>query len=205
MSKLRLIAGLGNPGAKYDKTRHNAGFMLVDALSDSLGIPFDHSEKNGVWGKGKIRGKPIILFKPQLYMNRSGQSLFPFLSSQKIHPSEMLVIYDDMDLELGSLRIRKKGSSGGHNGIASIIETVGTAEFCRLKIGIGRPNRREKVIDYVLSSFSENEWLVWEDTLKTACDAVILSVVENVLAAMNKFNSTSKNQEEAKRINAGTS
>lgn len=199
-NRFRLIVGLGNPGAEYKGTRHNAGFMLVNSLSRTLNISLT-SSGNSVWGEGSLKGSSVILLKPQLYMNRSGNPLKTFISNygRNIDTSEIMVAYDDMDLDLGCVRIRKKGGSGGHNGIGSIIEALGTEKFIRLRLGIGRHTGNGA--DYVLGRFNEREQETWENTVKMAHDAAFLSITESISIVMNRFNSTSKNciQEEARK------
>jgi len=189
VSKPSLIVGLGNPGTKYDRTRHNAGFMLIDFLSAFLNIPIKHGEKTVVWGDGDYMGNPVILLKPQLYMNKSGYAIKPFIAAHHLDVSGMMVIYDDMDLDLGRIRIRKKGRSGGHNGISSIINALGTSEFMRLKMGIGRCPEGCDTADYVLSGFSKSESRLWEDVIDMSCSAVVESITEDISTVMNKFNS----------------
>ncbi|ADY73639.1 Peptidyl-tRNA hydrolase [Desulfurobacterium thermolithotrophum DSM 11699] len=155
---IRLIVGLGNPGKKYEKTRHNVGWMVLDRLAEVLGTDFSKEKF-----KGKIAelrnddGKKIFLLKPITYMNLSGESVGELAKFYKIKPEETLVIYDDLDLPLGKLRLRLKGSSGGHKGVASIEQCFGSQNFSRLRIGIGRPQTKEEVVNYVLSPFREDE------------------------------------------------
>ncbi len=189
MSNIRVIAGLGNPGQKYARTRHNAGFMVIDALSELHGIPLNRGGKNNVWGEGELGGRHVMLLKPQLYMNKSGQAMKALLGKKGTLPSEILVIYDDVNIDMGRIRLREKGSSGGHNGVSSIIEVFGSNEFPRLRLGVGRSEGNGNMVGHVLGHFSKSEWGVWVDVVKAACDAVLVSTTSSVSDAMNKFNS----------------
>jgi len=150
---IRLLVGLGNPGKKYEKTRHNVGFMVIDEILRRLKAPKPTEECLSLVYKVSVNGKGVILAKPQTYMNNSGLAVINLLEEYDIKPEEMLVVYDDLDLRLGKLRLRLEGSSGGHHGVESIIREIKTEKFPRLKIGIGRPKDRNKVVDYVLSPF----------------------------------------------------
>ncbi len=154
---MKCIVGLGNPGKEYQKTRHNAGFLAIDFLRNELNFPeFEASKHFGVVSEGMIQGERIFLLKPATYMNVSGKSVGSLLAFYKIPPENLLVLSDDLDQDFGKIRFREKGSSGGQNGIKSIIETLGTETFSRIKIGIGRDNRFE-VSDWVLSAFTKQE------------------------------------------------
>lgn len=154
---MKCIVGLGNPGKEYQKTRHNAGFLAIDFLRNELNFPeFEASKHFGVVSEGMIQGERIFLLKPATYMNISGKSVGSLLAFYKIPPENLLVLSDDLDQDFGKIRFREKGSSGGQNGIKSIIETLGTETFSRIKIGIGRDNRFE-VSDWVLSAFTKQE------------------------------------------------
>ena len=148
-----LIAGLGNPGKQYENTRHNAGFMALDALADQLGTSIEEKKHKALCGKGLIGGEKVILLKPQTFMNLSGESIRAAADFYKVDPDHIIVIYDDISLEPGQLRIRKKGSAGGHNGIKSIIAHLGTQEFPRIKVGVGAKPDRMDLADYVLGHF----------------------------------------------------
>ncbi|RMG99597.1 MAG: aminoacyl-tRNA hydrolase [Aquificota bacterium] len=163
---LKLIVGLGNPGKDYERTRHNVGFMVVDELVRRLGVKTYSQECLSHLYKVNFMGRQVLLAKPQTYMNNSGLAVFNLLEDYKISPQEMLVVYDDLDLPLGKLRLRLKGSSGGHHGVESIIREIKTEDFPRLKIGIGRPRDKSKVVEYVLSPFEKHE----EDTLLRVLD-----------------------------------
>ncbi len=180
---IRLVAGLGNPGREYQRTRHNVGFMVLDRLAADGQLPWDYSEKWGAaWAKTNV-----ILVKPATFMNRSGQPLAAIANFYKIAAEEILVVLDDFALPLGRLRIRTKGSSGGHNGLESIFEHFGTEEMPRLRIGIGAAPSRGSV-DYVLGRFFEEEQPVVDSTIKRAAEAVKCAIDKGLFAAMNVFN-----------------
>ncbi|HID65408.1 MAG TPA: aminoacyl-tRNA hydrolase, partial [Aquificaceae bacterium] len=151
---IRLLVGLGNPGKEYEKTRHNVGFMVIDELVKSLRAKKPSEEALSLVYKIRIGGKEVFLAKPLTYMNNSGAAVYNLLEEYGLSPEQMIVIYDDLDLPLGTIRLRLKGSSGGHKGVESIIKYIGTQNFPRLRIGIGRPKKKEDVVKYVLSPFS---------------------------------------------------
>lgn len=183
-----IIAGLGNPTKEYEKTRHNAGFDTIDFLADKLGISITEKKHRGYCGKGIIGGEKVLLLKPQTFMNNSGESLRDAADFYKTDPEQILVIYDDISLEPGQLRIRKKGSAGGHNGIKSIIAHLGTQDFPRIKIGVGSKPERMDLADYVLSRFSPAEREKMEEAYREGADAVIMFLQEGADAAMNRYN-----------------
>ena len=183
-----LIAGLGNPGSEYRETRHNVGFMVLDRLAQRL--PKKNFEEihgcSSHYLKGTYAGRALFLQKPETYMNLSGEAVAPLMRKEEIGTDGLLVIYDDMDLEVGKLRIRNRGSCGGHNGIRSIIETTGTENFARIRVGIG--HRTGNGADYVLSPFEEAEKPVIDKVLDAAADAVILILRRGLSQAMNEYN-----------------
>ena len=184
-----LIVGLGNPGRQYEATRHNMGFDVIDKLVEEYQIPQGGVKFNAMYGKGIIGGQPALLMKPLSYMNLSGGPVREMANYFKIDPeTEMIVIYDDIDLDPGQLRIRKKGSAGGHNGIKNIIAHLGTQEFPRIKVGIGNKPEGWDLADYVLSKYSKAE----QEALKEASDDVIgavrLMIMDDIDAAMNRYN-----------------
>ena len=183
-----IIAGLGNPGREYENTRHNAGFMVLDALADKLGADISERKHKALCGKAVIGGQKVILLKPQSYMNSSGESIRAAADYYKVAPEDILVIYDDISLAPGQLRIRAKGSAGGHNGIKSIIAHLGTQEFPRVKVGIGEKPPRMDLADYVLGHFSEGEKRIMADAVKEAADAVCEIVNMGIEQAMNDHN-----------------
>ncbi|MEG2871488.1 MAG: aminoacyl-tRNA hydrolase, partial [Clostridium sp.] len=152
-----IIAGLGNPGKEYEGTRHNTGFMTIDVLADRYNIDIREKAHKALIGKGVIEGQKVILVKPQTYMNLSGESIRSVMDFYKVTPENFIVIFDDISLEPGQLRIRKKGSAGGHNGIKNIIAQLGTQEFARIKVGVGAKPPRMDLADYVLGHFSKGE------------------------------------------------
>ena len=184
-----IIAGLGNPGQPYEGTRHNAGFDVIDVLAEAYNISVDYRKNRALIGKGIIEGQKVILAKPQTYMNLSGESIRGLVDYYKVdEESELIVIYDDVSLDPGQIRIRKKGSAGGHNGIKSIIAHLGTEVFPRVKVGVGQKPRQYDLADYVLGRFSQVERPVMEDAFEEAAEAAIAVVEDGIDAAMNRFN-----------------
>lgn len=182
-----LIAGLGNPGRKHRENRHNIGFMAVDQLADAFHISLSRTQNKAVVGSGHIAGKPVIMAKPQTYMNRSGDSLGPLAAYYRIEPRRLLVIYDDLDLPLGTLRLREGGGSGGHNGMKSIIQHVGN-DFPRLRLGIGRPPGRMPPAAYVLQDFGDDEIAIVREVLGYVKEAVETYLAEGIEVAMSRHN-----------------
>ena len=182
--RIRLVAGLGNPGAEYAYTRHNIGFMVVDLLAHESGLTW---EKSGKWDAATAKFSDATLVKPASYMNRSGHPLFAIAQFFKISPDEILVVLDDFSLPLGRLRIRQSGSPGGHNGLESIVMQFGTEEIPRLRVGIG-PAPAEGTTDYVLSNFFEEQKPLVRSTITRATEAVKWAIDKGVVSAMNTFN-----------------
>lgn len=183
-----IIAGLGNPGKQYENTRHNAGFMALDALADQLGVSVEERKYKALCGRGMIGGEKVLLVKPQTFMNLSGESIRAAADFYKVAPEHIMVIYDDISLNPGQLRIRKKGSAGGHNGIKSIIACLGTQEFPRIKVGVGAKPDRMDLADYVLGHFSQIEERIMEDAAKEAGQAAQAVILDGMEAAMNRYN-----------------
>lgn len=184
-----IIAGLGNPGKQYAQTRHNVGFDTIDILADKYNISVDTKKHKALCGKGMIEGQKVVLAKPQTFMNLSGESVRELVDFYKIDPEEeLIVIYDDISLEPGKIRIRKKGSAGGHNGIKNIIAQLGTQNFQRVKVGVGEKPKGWDLADYVLGHFSKEDRGLVDDALKRAAGAVELMVQGEVDQAMNQFN-----------------
>ena len=183
-----LIVGLGNPGREYEHTRHNAGFDAIDVLAGKLGADVKEKKHKGLCGKGMIAGEKVILLKPQTFMNLSGESVRAAADFYKIDAEHMIVLYDDIDLDVGKLRVRAKGSAGGHNGIKNIIAHMGTQEFPRVRLGVGAKPDRMDLADYVLGRFSQVERPVMEDAFEEAAEAAIAVVEDGIDAAMNRFN-----------------
>lgn len=184
-----LIVGLGNPDKKYEKTRHNIGFDTVDALADQYHIAMKDHKHKALCGSGVIEGIKVLLAKPLTYMNLSGDSVAEIVNFYKLDPDdEMIVIFDDISLAPGNIRVRKKGSAGGHNGIKSIISKCGTQNFMRIKVGVGEKPEGWDLADHVLGRFSGEERALVEDAIKDACSAAVMMLQGDVDSAMNRFN-----------------
>lgn len=190
-----IIAGLGNPTKEYDKTRHNVGFLAIDALADKYHIDVSEKKHKALCGRGAIEGQKVVLMKPQTFMNLSGESIRAAVDFYKVDPEDIIIIYDDISLEPGQLRIRLKGSAGGHNGIKNIIAHLGTQEFPRIKVGIGAKPPRMDLADYVLSRFSRGEQKLMDDAFKEAADAAVMMMTDGAERAMNHFNTKKKEAE----------
>jgi PTH1 family peptidyl-tRNA hydrolase len=190
-----LIVGLGNPGREYARTRHNVGFMLVDRLAGRLGVSFSRVESKALVTRGEHAGRRIVLAKPQTYMNLSGQPARALLRFYKVPVGNLLVVYDEVDLPLGTLRLRPGGGSAGQKGMASIIDSLGTQEFPRLRIGIDRPPGRMDAASYVLQEFSKAQAEILPEILDRAADAVFTFVTEGIEAAMNRYNGATDRDE----------
>ena len=186
-----LIVGLGNPGKEYARTRHNAGFRALDILAGKLGCKVDKLRFQGLYGQCTYQGKKLFLLKPQTYMNLSGRSVLQLSAYFHIPPQRIVVIFDDISLEPGRLRIRGDGSAGGHNGIKSIIAEVGSQDFPRVKVGVGaKPHAEQDLADWVLSTFSAQEEKALTSSLERAADAALTVVTKGVYEAANRFNGT---------------
>ena len=193
--KMVIIAGLGNPTKEYENTRHNIGFMAIDALADKYNIHVMDCKHKALIGKGIIGGTKVILAKPLTYMNLSGEAIRAIVDYYKVDPtSEWIVIYDDISLDVGQLRIRKKGSAGGHNGIKNIIAHLGDDTFLRIKIGVGEKPKGYDLADYVLENFSKEDLEVMRESLEKVDGAVNLMLEDKVDAAMNEYNKKSKGE-----------
>jgi PTH1 family peptidyl-tRNA hydrolase len=184
-----LIVGLGNPGLKYAANRHNVGFRCLDRLAAAHDLGFDRRQKKARVALGAIRGRRVVLAQPQTFMNDSGQSVAPLVQFYRVPPARLLVVYDDLDLPLGTLRLRPEGGSGGHKGMRSIIAQLGDQTFARLRIGIGRPPGQMDPAAYVLQDFAADEESVIEEALERAVAAVEAWLVEGVEMAMSRHNS----------------
>ena len=183
---MKLIVGLGNPGKKYEHTRHNMGFDTIDLFSELAKIDIDKEAFKGLVGRGKVFDEDVYLLKPQTYMNLSGESVREIVSYFKIPTEDIIVIYDDLDLEPGKIRLRLSGSSGGHKGIQNIIENLGTENIKRIRIGIGKPTF--DTIDYVLGKPLKDERPLIDDAINNAVEALKEILKQNCDSAMNKFN-----------------
>lgn len=184
-----IIVGLGNPQKEYDNTRHNIGFDVIDVLAESNRIGMTEKKHKAVIGKGIIAGQKVLLAKPQTYMNLSGESVRELVDYFKIDETiELIVISDDISLDVGQLRIRKKGSAGGHNGLKNIILHLGHDNFHRIKMGVGEKPKNFDLADYVLGHFTKEERLIMDESVKDACKAIELMINDDVDAAMNLYN-----------------
>lgn len=192
-----LIVGLGNPGTQYQKTHHNAGFLCIDQLSYALNIEINLKKFNGLFGKGNFGQWTVYMLKPQTFMNLSGQSVAPAAQFYDLKPEQILVIHDELDLKVGDVRFKAGGGHGGHNGLKSIISSLGNnKDFYRLRLGIGRPERGD-VINYVLSPFSALDSAIFNDVLNTAIDAIKLFLDKGPEASMNFCNGLYRAQRRA--------
>lgn len=185
---MKIIAGLGNPGPEYAKNRHNVGWMFVDALADKLGADNWKEKEQGLVAEGRIGTEKILLIKPLTYMNNSGECIGPLMRWYKLEPEDLIVVHDDMDIPVGTVRIRKKGSAGGHNGIKSTIAHVGDENFSRVRIGIGRPLPGWTVVNHVLANFPAEDVSKIDEAIKYLIPAVECMVTEGTDVAMNKYN-----------------
>ena len=185
-----IIAGLGNPGKEYENTRHNIGFDVIDRLAEEENIAVMESKHKALIGKGCVAGQKVILAKPQTYMNLSGESIREIVDYYKVDDTtELIVISDDISLDVGQLRIRKKGSAGGHNGLKNIIKMLGHDTFIRVRMGVGEKPKNYDLADYVLGHFPSEERTVMDEATKTAAEAIRMIITESADAAMNHFNS----------------
>ena len=183
-----VIVGLGNPEEEYSGTRHNMGFDVINEIAEEYKIKIDKHKFNSLNAKCNIEGKEVILVKPQTYMNLSGTSLREIVNFYKVEKENIIIIYDDMDIKTGTIKIRKKGSAGGHNGVKSIIENLGTTEIPRIRVGIGAPKENEDRIKYVIGHISKEEKEILKDGVKKAKEAVIEILKNGIDKTMNKYN-----------------
>jgi PTH1 family peptidyl-tRNA hydrolase len=190
-----LIVGLGNPGNEYRDSRHNAGFMVADQVAKDLGVKFGKVQNEALVAQAGSGENRIVLAKPRTYMNRSGISVGPLVRFYKVPLEKLLVIFDDVDLPFETLRLRASGSSGGQNGMKSIIEKLGTQEFARLRVGVSRPKGRMRTPDHVLQDFSRAEQDALPFVLRRAADAVQVFIKDGIAAAMNQYNSEPNSEE----------
>lgn len=192
----KLVIGLGNPGEEYKNHRHNIGFIIIDKLAQNLSLKFDNNKKKSLFTKAKLNNTDFILLKPQTFMNLSGESAIYISKFFNIKPEDIIVIYDDMDIPFGTFKIKKGGSSGGHNGIKSLIAQLQTDDFIRLRVGIGRPSFGKKVNDYVLSSFSKSERENIDNDLgENVIEAIKTILFESYTIAQNKYNKRINNKD----------
>lgn len=183
-----LIVGLGNPEEEYANTRHNMGFNVINKLSEEYKIEVNKNKFDALFAAGNIEGEKVILLKPQTYMNLSGKSIIQVINFYKIPLENVLIIYDDIDIEPGLIRIRKKGSSGSHNGMKSVVAELNSQDFPRIRVGIGKPNYNNDMINYVIGVVPKEEQIQLEEGTKKAKEAVIEVLKNGIDTAMNKFN-----------------
>lgn len=183
-----MVAGLGNPGRQYELTRHNAGFMAVDALAVAHDITVDRTKFNTLFGRGRVDGIDVVLAKPQAFMNRSGPPLRQLADYFRISSEAMIIVHDDIDLAFNRLKIKEKGGDGGHKGIRSIIEAFGGGYFARLRVGVGRAEFGKDATDHVLSNFNHDEQAALGPLLKKASEAIVTILSKGTIAAMNHYN-----------------
>ena len=195
---MRIIIGLGNPTEKYQATRHNIGWDAITRIADDYKIPLNQRKHKAICGSGYIEGEKVILAQPLTYMNLSGESIRQLVDFYKVDPEDIIIIYDDVSLDVGQLRIRKKGSAGGHNGIKSIISHLGTDEFPRIKVGVGEKPKDWDLADYVLSRFKGAEEVAIREALKDISDAFRMIITDGMDAAMNRYNKK-KSEDEHKK------
>ena len=181
-----LIVGLGNPGNQYEQTRHNIGFDVIDYMANKYNIDVNREKFKGICGEGFIENKKVILLKPLTYMNLSGESIRELANFYKLEDDEIIVVYDDISLDIARLRIREKGSAGGHNGIKSIIQNLGGDKFPRVKVGVGQP--KDNLVNHVLGKFSKEDREHIEKVIPVVSDAIVEIVKNDAKESMNKFN-----------------
>jgi PTH1 family peptidyl-tRNA hydrolase len=194
MTELFLIVGLGNPGARYENTRHNVGFRTVERLAQKYGLDFGKMEHRALVANGALLGKRVILAKPQTFMNLSGDSVVRLARFYKIDPDHIIIVHDDLDLPLGTLRLRKSGSSGGQNGLKHILQRMGIQEIPRVRIGIGRPPGRMDPMDYVLTPFKGDDEILAVEVQDRAVAAIEMWLTDGIELAMSRYNGPAKQE-----------
>lgn len=195
---MKLIVGLGNPGVRYENTRHNAGFMVMDRLAEKAGVSISKQKFEGKYAKTRIKGEDVIFLKPETFMNNSGFSLRACMDFFKIGPEDILVIYDDMDMPVGSIRLRSSGSAGGHNGMKSVIACAMSDQFDRIRVGIGR-DPQIPIVNYVLSRFRDEEKEDLQDAINQAVNAAWYSIDHSFADTMNRYNKKPKKKKEKEK------
>lgn len=183
-----LIIGLGNPEREYSRTRHNMGFDVINKLADRYNIDVNKKKFDSVYGKGEIEGQKVVLVKPQTYMNLSGEAVGKFVSYYKVNPDEIIIIYDDLDIEKGIIKIRKKGGPGTHNGMKSVVYELDTDEFPRIRVGIGEEEKVNNMIDFVIKKVDDKTYEELEEGINKAAEAIPEILKNGIDVAMNKFN-----------------
>lgn len=195
---MKVIAGLGNPGREYAQTKHNVGFLMVDALAAHLGVTEWREKYDAFIARARIGSEVILLVKPQTYMNESGRAIAPLMNFYKLEADDLIVAHDDMDIPVGTIRIRKKGSSGGHNGIKSILAHLGDEHFARVRIGIGRPLPGWTVVNHVLAPFPPEDAAKVSEAIHYLVPAIECIVTEDVDKAMNRYNPKKEKKRKSK-------
>lgn len=185
---MKIIVGLGNPGSEYAKTRHNTGFMVIDKIAEKYNIEIKKEKSKALIGMGEINGEKVMLVKPQTFMNLSGEAVRGIMDFYKESEDNLLIVFDDIDLELGNIRIKERGSAGTHNGMKSVVQNVGTTNFKRVKVGIGKPKGSMDLVNYVLGRFSDDELKILTASIEKAVEAIEIIVSGNVSKAMNLYN-----------------
>lgn len=188
-NNVKLIVGLGNPGKQYETTKHNIGFLVLDALAANLGLSFNKTKFKSIYAEGNIGTEKVILVKPQTFMNLSGESVRPWMDYFDLTEEDVVIIYDDMDIPVGKIRLRIQGGHGGHNGVKSLIQHMGTKKFNRIRVGVGRPFPSQDVISHVLSPFSKDTVDDMKNSIHESVDAIKYWVNDKTfLETMNEFN-----------------
>lgn len=185
---MKLIVGLGNPGRQYEAHRHNVGFMVVDLLASRMGLSLEKRQMGALTDKGKLGGHDVMLVKPQTFMNLSGTSVGPIANFFKIEPEDIIVVHDDIDIALGGLKIAKGAGHGGHNGVRSLIDSLGGNDFYRVRVGVGRPPANFDSADYVLMPFAKEEMVEAEKAIENGADAIVAIIEKGISRAQNLFN-----------------
>lgn len=185
---MKLVVGLGNPGHQYAGTRHNIGFRILDELARQAGIGFAANKFEAEYGQGTLEGQKVALLKPQTYMNLSGSSVAPAARFYKVEPEELIVVHDELDLPFGRMQLKRGGGTGGHNGLNSIVERLGSNDFIRVRVGIGRPDSKQKVVGHVLSSFGKEEEKALEEFAGRVSEAIRAILRDGLPTAMNAYN-----------------
>ena len=191
---MRLLVGLGNPGSKYERTRHNVGFRVAEQAARKLDVALDQTRWNAVLGSGRPRGEPVSVLLPQAFMNLSGEPVGHAARLWKVQPAEIVVVHDDMDLEFGRLQVKLGGGEGGHNGLRSMKQHLGTQDYVRVRFGVGRPPPQWEGADWVLARFSPEEESELQELVPQAAEAAVAALLEGPLQAMNRFNRKGRQQ-----------
>lgn len=193
---MKVIVGLGNPGSRYEQSRHNLGFWVIDLLAERWTIPLTKHKFQGKYGEGIVHGEKVVLVKPQTFMNRSGETVGPLVDYFHVDLEDLFIIYDDMALAAGMIRVRGQGSAGGHNGVANIIDHLGSTDFPRLRIGIGQPPSYMDSADYVLQGIGEEELIILQEAVVSGADAAELWIKDGLNSVMNRYNRKQTNEDQ---------